>query len=369
MRVLVMGAGSTLGHACCANSTGSTGSSRRQAAAAARGAIGRGTISEDGGESGAAVVAPQGFPAGTAQAPGSLLQQQQGCGLPDERFSQMCLRRLALLASRASDGQAGSMHAVLLEVAQIALPQLIQRCRRVLQAYAQHEHAAAVQELQALQQQVAQHRACSAGGFEQQEGVQVSHAECAVIEAVTQREQQGKEREEQQRETEAVCLQQQCLVEEVLCVLQVLLELQLDAAVFECLLEQQPSVAACLAAVQHAQQVHQDIQQQQAGGSAPQQQQQPQQMLPPKQQQLQATVGDQGGRRSSTLGAAAAGRVSDPGGVAAGGGDSSSGGSSRHQGHLLLLYKELADCAGCTDRRVGVLVRAALQAAGKQLAL
>jgi hypothetical protein len=43
--------------------------------------------------------------------------------------------------------------------------------------------------------------------------------------------------------------------------------------------------------------------------------------------------------------------------------------SSRHQGHLLLLYKELADCVGCRDRRVGVLVRAALQAIGRQLAL
>lgn len=345
VRVLVVGAASSIGHVCCC--TSSTG--RVADAAAPSPSI---PAAETGGSS---------MPAESAQA-------SSRCTPPDQRFSQMCLRRLALLASRGTDGRAGSMNAVLLEVAQLALPQLVERCRTVLQAYTLVEQQAAVQDLQQLQQELHRQRRQQADVDSQQQqqgwslvgtGIEVDQqqegasfqAEHAVAEVLANQQQQKEQ--EQQLPCLQVGLQQQCLVEEVLCVLHVLLDLQLDVAVFEHLLEQAPSVAACLAAAQHAQLVRQQLQQQpsQAG---PVVQQLPQQS--PRQRQQQAPATEPGRRSSQGLSSGAEhGATSDS--------------SKRHQGHLLLLYNELAQCAGCRDRRVSVLVRAALQAAGRQLSL
>lgn len=278
-----------------------------------------------------------------------------------------------MLASRGTDGQAGSLNAVLLEVAQIALPQLLQHCRAVLQAYCRVEQAAVASELQQLQRQV-QAQQQGQGLQQQEEGDAVtdqaaplvSQAECSVVAIVQQVQQQQQQAEEagSGEQVQMLQLQQRCLVDEVLCVLHVLLELWIDVAVFEHLLGQEPSLAACLAAVQHAQVVHVQLQQQQ-------QSQGPQQagagLL---QQQLS---GSSGAQKQSAAAAEMQRRYSSAsqGGASEQGDGDSGGGSSstRHQGHLLLVYRELADCAGCRDRRVGVLVRAALQAAGQQLAL
>jgi len=344
VRVLVVGAASSMGHVCCC--TSSTG--RVADAAASSPSIP--AAEADGGSIAAASA-----------------QASSRCTPPDQRFSQMCLRRLALLASRGTDGRAGSMNAVLLEVAQLALPQLVERCRAVLQAYALIEQQAAVQDLQQLQQELHRQRRQQAEVDSQQQqqgrslvgvGVEVAQqqeaasfqAEHAVAEVLDkQQQQQQKEQEQLQLPSLQSGLQQQCLVEEVLCVLHVLLDLQLDVAVFDHLLEQAPSVAACLAATQHAQLVRQQLQQQpsQAGPVVQQS---------PRQRQQQAPATEPGRRSSQGLSTGAEhGATSDS--------------SKRHQGHLLLLYNELAQCAGCRDRRVGVLVRAALQAAGRQLSL
>jgi hypothetical protein len=98
---------------------------------------------------------------------------------------------------------------------------------------------------------------------------------------------------------------------------------------------------------------------QQAGAGQSLQQQLPGSSGVQQQKQLQSAAAAEVQRRYSS--------TSQGGASEQGDGEGSS--SSRHQGHLLLLYRQLADCAGCRDRRVGVLVRAALQAAGQQLAL
>jgi hypothetical protein len=296
------------------------------------------------------------------------------------------------------------MNAVLLEVAQIALPQLIERCRAVLQAYCLVEQAAIAQELQELAIEAAQlgargvtsmHQQQQLGQQQQQQQVgqllppqqqqeegphvqqqqeqgaaaRLSLAECAVGAAIQQQE-------GQQGGTDCaspVQLQQKCLVEEVLCALHVLLDLQLDAAVFDHLVEREPSLAACLGSVQHAQQLQEHLQHQQQQHQ--QQQQPPAHSSSPEQQQVQQLGQKQGAQQtaddaqrrssSSTQGTASAAAA----GAGDGEGSLDDGNGRKHQGHLLLLYKELAACAGCRDRRVGVLVRAALQAVGRQLAL
>jgi hypothetical protein len=251
------------------------------------------------------------------------------------------------------------LNAVLLEVAQIALPQLLQRCRAVLQAYARVEQEAAARELQQLRQQVEQQQQGGSRSLDPQQqggnaGEQmlppVSQAECTV--AALAQQQQGQQQQQRQGEgSQVMALQLQCLEEEVLCVLDVLLDLHIDVAVFEQLIQQEPSLAACLAAVQHAQAVHAQIQQQQQ---------------PPQLGQQSVLVLQQVGQKQLAVAADQARRNSSQGGGSEQGeGDR----SSRHQGHLLLLYKELAACVGCRDRRAGVLVRAALQALGRQLAL
>lgn len=352
VRVLVVGSGSTAGHVCLASSSSTADADASVHAAAASDA---------------------------AAAGGATADSSCRCPAADQRFSQMCLRHLAMLASRGTDGQAGSLNAVLLEVAQIALPQLLQRCRAVLQAYCRVEQAAVALELQQLQRQL-QTQQQGQGLQQQGEGDAaadqgaplVSQAECSVV-AIVQQVQQQQQAEEagSGEQVQMLQLQQRCLVDEVLCVLHVLLELRIDAAVFEHLLGQEPSLAACLAAVQHAQVVHAQLQQQQQQQSpGPQQagagllQQQLSGSSGAQQQKQQSAAAAEVQRRYSS---ASQGGASEQGDGDSGGGSSSS--SSRHQGHLLLVYRELADCAGCSDRRVGVLVRAALQAAGQQLAL
>lgn len=372
VRVLVVGSASTtMGHTASCSSSSSSISKSPVTAAATAGADTDGTSTAPAGAGAAATTAD-----GVA------------CVAADQRFSQLCLRRLALLASRGTDGQAGSMSAVLLEVAQLALPQLVERCRVVLQAYAQLEQAAAAEELQQLQHSVQQQRQRQHAEAqisprpqqpqqqqpeqqqEQQDAELISQADCAVADVLTEEHKQ--QQQEQPGDTTLSQLQQQCLVEEALCVLQVVLDLQLDAAVFDHLLEQQSSVAACLAAVQHAQQVHEHMMQQQqqpaellTSQHQPQHQQQqhsPRQKQQQHQSPLQLAQDPQSRLRG---GHSHIGVEQGPTGSS----ETSSSSTSRHQGHLLLLYKELAQCAGCRDRRVGVLVRAALQAAGRQLAL
>jgi hypothetical protein len=382
VRVVVVGAGSSLGHCCSSVSSSLVGSSVMFTSSSSSNASARP----------GRVVSPV-SPGTAAAACGAV------CVAPDQRFSQICLRRLALLASRGTEGQAGSMNAVLLEVAQIALPQLIERCRAVLQAYCQVEQVAAAQELQELVRNVAQLGARGATSMQQQQlgqqqqqqpgeplqqqqqqqqqGMHVqqeqaaaaaSLAECAVTAAIQQQQppQEGADC------ASSMQLQQQCLVEEVLCVLHVLLDLQLDAAVFDYLVEREPSLAACLGVVQHAQQVqehlqHQQQQQQPAHSSSPKQQQVHQ--LGQKQGVQQAGVDAQRRNSSSSTQGTASAAAAAAGGAGECDSSSQDEGGPKHQGHLLLLYKELAACAGCRDRRVGVLVRAALQAVGRQLAL
>jgi hypothetical protein len=373
VRVLMVGAGSTAGHACL---------------------VGSGTGGADAGVH-AAAAGDRIAAAAATDAPSCR------CPAADQRFSQMCLRRLAMLASRGTDGQAGSLNAVLLEVAQIALPQLLQRCRAVLQAYCRVEQAAIALELQQLQRQVQAQQQHQGQGLQLQRQVQaqqqhqgqglqqqqqqqqqqgegaagadplvplVCQAECTVVAVVQQVQQQQAEEAGSGEQAQVLQLQQRCLVDEVLCVLHVLLDLQIDVAVFEHLLGQEPSLAACLAAVQHAQVVQAQLQQQQqqqpvgpqqAGAGQSLQQQLPGSSGVQQQKQLQSAAAAEVQRRYSS--------TSQGGASEQGDGEGSS--SSRHQGHLLLLYRQLADCAGCRDRRVGVLVRAALQAAGQQLAL
>jgi hypothetical protein len=118
-----------------------------------------------------------------------------------------------------------------------------------------------------------------------------------------------------------------------------------------------------LAAVQHAELVQQECQQEL--GFLRQQQQQQQRSSPHPQQQQAVTTQPQ--LQSPT--AAAAGQSSARSSRGTAEGDATSSSSSRCQGHLVLLHQDLSQCAGCSDRRVGVLVRAALQAVGRQLGL
>jgi hypothetical protein len=240
------------------------------------------------------------------------------------------------------------MNAVMLEVAQIALPLLLERCAAVLHAYAEAEEADIEQETQQQQQQQQSERAAGgsvsssrgkAGGTSSTE----SAAADGSGEQLIMEQQQNQELQLQQHQEQQLELQQKCLVEEVTCVLQVLVDLQLDIAVLEDVIEQQPQVAACLHAAHQAHQYQQRLMQQH----------QYQQHEQYKQQHAE------GG--SPVLQGAA-------GAVAAG--TEASGPAEmlrRQQGHLLLLYELLARCVGCRDRAVGLLLRRALLSVGRQL--
>jgi hypothetical protein len=231
------------------------------------------------------------------------------------------------------------MNAVMLEVAQIALPLLLERCAAVLHAYAEAEEADAEEP---TQQQQPEHAGGGVGSSRSKAG-DISSTETETGEQLLVEQQHDGDLQVQQHQEQQLQLQHKCLVEEVTCVLQVLVDLQLDVAVLEDVVEQQPQVAACLHAAHQAHQYQQQLMQQHPYHQHEQYKQQHAEGGSPV---LQGAVG-----------AVAAGtEASAPAEVL-----------RRQQGHLLLLYELLARCVGCRDRAVGLLLRRALLAVGRQL--
>jgi hypothetical protein len=224
------------------------------------------------------------------------------------------------------------MNAVMLEVAQIALPLLLQQCSTVLQAYATLEQAF----LQTVQQQQHHEQGQLYQGQQQQTQHPLKHLELQQEQQLTPMLEGSASNVAIVSEEHAMVpsstlgLQQQCLVDEVLCVLQILVSLQLDVSVLVEVLRDQPQVAACLDAALHT---HMMLQQQQHHTH-------------------QENLGGWGPATGSPT-KAAAGAAGSIG--------------WRQQGHLLLVYNSLAACVGCRHQAVGALLRQALLAVGQQL--
>lgn len=363
VRVVAAGAASTAGHQCC--------SLQHEATAASAASISDHSNKPSMSESMSAVVTSATDSAavdGSFSEPADEPAATDGgsarhCVTASGRFSQMCLRKLTLLAGRGAEGSPGSMTAVMLEVAQIALPLLLERCAQVLLAYAEVEEAAAAEAVAAengdattkmkLQPDAAvdasdtglQARASQADSDSTTPG-QTAIRHRSQNNVVPQRkvgddrQQQQSQQQQQEQGSNNLQLQHRCLVEEVTCVLQVLLDLRLDAVVLDDVLEQQPQVAACLHV---AHQVHM-------------QQHQQQYMAEQQHQHLPLELQSVG-----SLGSIAAGGLRDTDGLRHE--------AQRQQGHLLLLYELLARCVGCRDRSVALLLRQALLSVGRQLYL
>jgi hypothetical protein len=381
VRVVAAGAASTAGHACCPAGTATSSNKLGADPAAAAAAAAAASLVDDKSSQAAGQVlgrqSPEPAAAEGSSANGSRASSTNGhylhspsrsrCASPapnaatavaaaqvapcaialclpaQGRASQLCLRKLALLAGRGTEGSAGSMNAVMLEVAQIALPLLLERCAAVLVAYAEAEEAAMEEEEDAQQQQ---QQSEHGGGASSISSSSRSKVDSSSAEADGAGEQLLLEQQHGGDLQEQLQLQHKCLVEEVICVLQVLVDLQLDIAVLEDVVEQQPQVAACLHAAQHAHQYQQQLLEHQY-----------QQHEHYKQQQQQQQHAEGGSPVLQAAGGAAAGA-------------DASGSTEvlrRQQGHLLLLYESLARCVGCRDRAVGALLRRALLAVGRQL--